>query len=151
MNRDPCRIGFVIVTHGALGEELLRVARYILGKGLENFRTVAVPFMGELQPPPAGVAPFADRRERIRTLLAAAMAEVDQGNGVMLLTDLVGGTSSNVAQEMTGGNRGAVVAGVNLPMLLKAASLDTASVADAVADLVRRSRNAIQPLPGKKA
>lgn len=149
MTETPCRIGFVIVTHGILGEELLRVTRYILGKELENFRAVEVPFMGEMQPAPTGGTPFADRRVRIRTLIAAAMTAVEHGNGVMILTDLIGGTSSNVAQEILAEKNGAVIAGVNLPMLLKAATLDTTSLAAAAADLVRRSRNAIQQLPDK--
>lgn len=143
------RFGFVIVTHGALGGELLRVARYILGEPLANFRTVEVPFMAEMQPVPTGERPFGDRRERIRTALTAAAAEVDQGSGVLVLTDLLGGTSSNVAQEMIGRNKGAVVAGVNLPMLLKAAHLEAATVAAAVEELVQRSRNAIQSPPGR--
>ncbi|MEW6500077.1 MAG: hypothetical protein AB1456_01175, partial [Thermodesulfobacteriota bacterium] len=125
------RPGFVVVTHGRLGEELLRVARYILGERLDRFRAVEVPFMGEMQPAPAGERPFADRREKIRIALAAAASEVDQGGGVLILTDILGGTSSNVAQEVLTGRDGAVIAGVNLPMLLKAASLEATTVAEA--------------------
>lgn len=145
------RPGFVVVTHGRLGEELLRVARYILGERLDRFRAVEVPFMGEMQPAPAGEHPFADRREKIRIALAAAASEVDQGGGVLILTDILGGTSSNVAQEVLTGRDGAVIAGVNLPMLLKAASLEATTVAEAADELVRRSRNAIQAPATRKA
>jgi mannose/fructose-specific phosphotransferase system component IIA len=149
MAQDSLHLGFVLVTHGTLGEELLRVARYILGERLDRFRAVAVPFMGEMEPAPADKAPFADRRERIRAALTAAVAEVDRGCGVVILTDILGGTSSNVAQEVLLEKHGAVLAGVNLPMVLKAASLEAASVAAAADELVRRSRNAIRRLPGK--
>lgn len=149
MAQDSPLLGFVIVTHGTLGEELLRVARYILDKRLDRFRAVTVPFMGEMQPAPADKAPFADRRERIRAALMATMAEVDQGCGVVILTDIPGGTSSNVAQEVVGEKHGAVLAGVNLPMVLKAASIEATSAAAAIDELARRSRNAIQPLPGR--
>jgi len=120
MAQDSLHLGFVLVTHGTLGEELLRVARYILGERLDRFRAVAVPFMGEMEPAPADKAPFADRRERIRAALTAAVAEVDRGCGVVILTDILGGTSSNVAQEVLLEKHGAVLAGVNLPMVLKA-------------------------------
>ncbi len=149
MAQDSLHLGFVLVTHGTLGEELLRVARYILGERLDRFRAVAVPFMGEMEPAPADKAPFADRRERIRAALTAAVAEVDRGCGVVILTDILGGTSSNVAQEVLLEKHGAVLAGVNLPMVLKAASLEAASVAAAADELVRRSRKAIRLLPGK--
>lgn len=145
------RPGFVVVTHGSLGMELLRVARYILGERLDNFRAVEVPFMGEMQPAPTGEHPFADRREKIRIALAAAASEVDQGGGVLILTDILGGTSSNVAQEVLTGRDGAVIAGVNLPMLLKAASLEATTVAAATDELVQRSRNAIQAPAIRKA
>ena len=149
MAADPGRIGVVVATHGKLGEELLRVTRYILGKELDTFRAVAIPFMDEMRPAPAGEHPFADRRERLRAALLTAVMAVDRGDGVLILTDLLGGTSSNVAQEVLVGRKGVVVAGVNLPMLLKAASLDRVPVAAAAEDLLQRSRNAIQLLPEK--
>lgn len=141
-------LGFIIITHGRLGEELLRVARYIVGERLDAFRAVEVPFLGEMRPVPGGDQPFADRREQIRAALAAAVAEVDQGGGTVILTDIIGGTSSNVAQEVLSGKNGAIVSGVNLPMLLKAVSLTGQSATVAAAELVRRTRNAIQWLPG---
>jgi len=138
--------GFVIITHGDLGRELLRVARYIIGEPLTNFAVVKTPFMGEITPVPAAAAPFRDRRHRILEELHRAAEQVDQGAGLVILSDLFGGTSFQIAQELLRQRPGAVVAGVNLPMLIKAAQLNgnsTITPAGIAADLTERSRQAI--------
>ena len=75
-----------------------------------------------------------DDMEARRADIAAALAEVDSGRGVVILTDMFGGTPSNLAISLMGeGGRVEVIAGVNLPMLIRLASVRaTASVADAV-------------------
>lgn len=138
--------GFVIITHGDLGRELLRVASYIIGEPLANFAVVKTPFMGEITPAPAAAAPFHDRRCRILEELRQTAEQVDQGAGLLILTDLLGGTSFQVARELLRQRPGAVVAGVNLPMLLKAAQITGDSAitpAEIAADLTERSRQAI--------
>ena len=140
-------IGFVIVTHGRLGEELRHVASYIMGGQLGEIAVVEVPFMGEIQQELQPDKPFADRRERIALLLAQAVTQVESGSGVIVFTDILGGTSFNVARQVMTGRQGAVVAGVNLPMLLKAASIRQLPVEQATAELVQRTRNAVVAQP----
>lgn len=97
-------VGVVLVTHGNLGQELLSTAAGIVGP-LEGTRALAV-------------SP-GDGAEQIREKLGAAIGEVDGGDGVLVLTDMFGGTPANVALSFLDERRVEVVTGVNLPMLLK--------------------------------
>jgi PTS system mannose-specific IIA component len=153
MHKEP---GFVIVTHGGFGRELLRVAEYIMGSRLGNIRAVRVPFQGELERNGVGPSPtpFADRQTMVRQAIAEAMRQVDSGGGVVVLTDIMGGTAFNCARNLLqSGKNGscAMVAGVNLPMLLKIPSVLHLSAAEAAVELADRSRAAIVLYPGQEA
>ncbi|MGI5862274.1 MAG: PTS sugar transporter subunit IIA [Myxococcales bacterium] len=100
-------VGVVLVTHGNLGPEMLSTAADIVG-ALEAARSVTI-------------AP-SDTPEQIREKMAAAIGEVDSGEGVLVLTDMFGGTPANVALSFLDERRVEVVTGVNLPMLLKLAT-----------------------------
>lgn len=143
--RAAGKLAIILVTHGEIGRALLDVARYILGRPLENFVAVAVPFMGELHGAKEmdGAAPFAARQDLIRERIDAAMQSVPAGKGVLILTDVLGGTGFNAARGMLGNAPAAIVAGVNLPMVLKAAELAGADPVAAAAELEERSRRAI--------
>jgi mannose/fructose-specific phosphotransferase system component IIA len=138
-------LGFIIVTHGDIGVTLLATAEYILGRKLTNFIVVKVPFMSELRQVMESDCPlpFARRRQLIAEQIRQAKERVDRGNGVVVLADLVGGTSFTVAGEILAPEEGIIIAGVNLPMLLKAAELHECSPQAAARDLVERSRRAI--------
>ena len=103
-------IGLVIVTHGRLAEEFVLAMEHVVG-------------------PQAAVAPVSiaadDDMERRRRDIVAACREVDSGSGVILLTDMFGGTPSNLAISVMGETGGEVIAGLNLPMLIKLASVRT--------------------------
>ncbi len=99
-------IGVVLATHGELGRALIGAMEMILG---EQQRVAAL----SLQ--------IADRIEDATGRLQAAVAGVDDGDGVLVLTDMLGGTPSNLCLALIGGPRTVeVVSGVSLPMLLKA-------------------------------
>lgn len=97
-------VGTVLVTHGALGDELVAVAEKIVGK-LPYIKAVSVGWHNDVK----------DAKTRIEK----AIKEVDQGKGVIILTDMFGGTPSNVAMSLMEANRVDVVTGVNLPMVVK--------------------------------
>jgi PTS system mannose-specific IIA component len=103
-------IGLVIVTHGRLAEEFVLAMEHVVG------------------PQPA-VLPVSiaadDDMERRRRDIVAACRQVDSGSGVILLTDMFGGTPSNLAISVMGETGGEVIAGLNLPMLIKLASVRT--------------------------
>lgn len=97
-------VGIVLVTHGQLGQELLKTAEGIVGP-LEASRSVAIGAQESV--------------EQIRAKMATAIGEVDAGDGVLVLTDMFGGTPANLAMTFLDERRVEVVTGVNLPMLLK--------------------------------
>jgi PTS system mannose-specific IIA component len=112
-------IGLVLVTHGHLAEEFIAATEHVVGHQ-RNVRAVSI-------------GPDDDIEQRRRDILAAAEA-VDDGSGVILLTDMFGGTPSNLAISIMDKNRIEVIAGVNLPMLIKLASVrETEALEQAVA------------------
>jgi PTS system mannose-specific IIA component len=102
-------IGVVIATHGRLAEETLACATGIVGP-LARTRAVSV---SSAQP-----------LEAARETLAAAIRDVNEGDGVLVLTDMLGGTPANLALGFLGEGVD-VVTGVNLPMLLKLSTCRT--------------------------
>jgi mannose PTS system EIIA component len=115
-------IGVVVVTHGQLATELVNAAETIVG---DQARIGAVSIG------------WHDTVELAREEIAQAIARVDSGSGVIVLTDMFGGTPSNLAITFLAEGRVEVITGVNLPMLLKLAG--TREVAD-LRELARRIR-----------
>jgi PTS system mannose-specific IIA component len=101
-------IGLVIVTHGRLAAEFLDAMEHVVGPQ-ENVRTVCI-------------GPN-DDMERRRADIIEAVAAVDTGSGVILLTDMFGGTPSNLSISVMNTSEIEVIAGVNLPMLIKLAGV----------------------------
>jgi PTS system mannose-specific IIA component len=101
-------IGLVVVTHGRLAEEFLSAAEHVVGPQ-ERIKAVSI-------------GPDDDMEKRRQDILEAA-TEVEDGDGVIILTDMFGGTPSNLAISVMEKANAEVVAGVNLPMLIKLASV----------------------------
>lgn len=99
-------VGIVIVTHVMLGDALLACARHIMQRELPNLGHMAVS--------------KADDPEKVLEQARALCERLDDGSGVLLLTDIFGGTPSNVANRLIQPGRIEAVAGVNLPMLVRA-------------------------------
>jgi len=101
-------IGVVVVTHGRLAEEFIAATEHVVGKQ-KNMRAICI-------------GPEDDMEQRRREILQA-IEEVNDGGGVVLLTDMFGGTPSNLAISTMERAKVEVIAGVNLPMLIKLASV----------------------------
>jgi PTS system mannose-specific IIA component len=101
-------IGLVIVTHGRLAEELINALEHVVGKQA-NISAVCI-------------GPDDDMEQR-RAQILNFVAEAEEGNGVILLTDMFGGTPSNLAISVMDKAAVEVIAGVNLPMLIKLTSV----------------------------
>ncbi len=101
-------IGIVLVTHGRLAEEFRHAVEHVVGSQ-ENFETVSI-----------GAE---DDMERRRLDIVDAVTGVDTGAGVIILTDMFGGTPSNLAISVMNPGRVEVIAGMNLPMLIKLSSV----------------------------
>jgi len=102
------KIGVVIVTHYRLGEEFLHAVRLIVPQA-PDFHSVSID-------PKQTV-------DEMRSSIADALKEADHGNGVLVLTDMFGGTPSNMSLSFVEGAGVEVVTGLNLPMLIKLATL----------------------------
>ena len=122
-------IGVVVVTHGQLATELVNAAEMIVGD-LPRFTAVSIGWHDDVN----------DAREEI----AQAIDRVRGEEGVLLLTDMFGGTPSNLGMTFLEKDRVEVITGVNLPMLIKLANLRKSSDLLAVAKEMREhGRNAI--------
>jgi PTS system mannose-specific IIA component len=102
-------IGIVIATHSNLGAALVEAAAFIVGDRPEGVETVSIDLKENA----------ADLRKKI----AKAVKAVDQRRGVLILTDMFGGTPSNLSYSFLEENRIEVLSGVNLPILIKALEL----------------------------
>ncbi|MCB1429331.1 MAG: PTS sugar transporter subunit IIA [Nitratireductor sp.] len=101
-------IGIVLVTHGQLASEFRLALEHVVGPQ-EQFATIAI-------------GPDDDMEQRRQDILDA-VAAADDGSGVIILTDMFGGTPSNLAISVMQAGIVEVIAGVNLPMLIKLASV----------------------------
>lgn len=120
MLNEPVRsmIGMVLVTHGHLATEFRAALEHVVGPQ-KQIATVSI-------------GPEDDMEQRRKDILEAVEG-VDAGDGVVVLTDMFGGTPSNLAISVMNGGHIEVVAGINLPMLIKLASVrDVASLEQAV-------------------
>lgn len=112
-------IGMVLVTHGRLAAELVNALEHVVGPQ-DHVASVCI-------------APDDDMELRRQDILDS-IAKTDTGEGVILLTDMFGGTPSNLAISIMDRAKVEVIAGVNLPMLVKLASVrEKTSIAEAVA------------------
>lgn len=99
-------IGMILVTHGNLAEEFVHAMEHVVGDQAD----VATVCIGPN-----------DDMERRRAEIAEAITKVDSGEGVIILTDLFGGTPSNLAISLMQAGKVEVIAGINLPMLIRLA------------------------------
>jgi PTS system mannose-specific IIA component len=117
-------IGLVLVTHGRLALEFLAAMEHVVGPQAQ-IRTVCID--------------ADDDMERRRADIVEAAKDVDSGDGVILVTDMFGGTPSNLAISAMQRGTVEVIAGMNVPMLIKLAELREAT---SVSDAVRQAQDA---------
>lgn len=122
-------IGLILVTHGRLAEHFVEAMEHVVG-GQQAIATICI-------------GPSDDMEQR-RQDIADAIAKVDSGMGAIILTDLFGGTPSNLAISLLEAGRIEVIAGINLPMLIRLAGARKAmGVVEAVQAAQAAGRNYI--------
>jgi PTS system mannose-specific IIA component len=133
-------IGLVLVTHGRLAAEFVAAVEHVVG-GQASLEAIAI-------------GPDDDMEAR-RADIAAAIARVDTGTGVIILTDMFGGTPSNLAISLMVPGRVEVIAGVNLPMLVRLVSvrgrLTVAAAVDAAQEAGRKYISIASKILGEAA
>jgi PTS system mannose-specific IIA component len=122
-------IGVIVVTHGQLANELVNAARTIVGE-LPQLEAVSIGWH--------------DDPTVAREAISAAIRRVQSPAGVLILTDMFGGTPTNLGLTFLENNRVEIITGVNLPMLIKLGHMQSSSDLVAVAREMREvGRNAI--------
>ena len=115
-------IGALVVTHGHLGHELVAAAEMIVGE-ISHIKSVSIGWHDDVN----------DARKDIE----GRIIEVESGSGVLILTDMFGGTPSNIALSFHSPGTVDVVTGVNLPMIIKIANQKEGDTLESLARIVR--------------
>jgi PTS system mannose-specific IIA component len=102
-------IGIVIVTHAQLGEALIEAAEFILGQRPEAIESISID--------------LSENAEKLRAKIVQGIKKVAGQSGVIILTDMFGGTPSNLSYSFLEEGRVEVLSGVNLPILIQAVNL----------------------------
>jgi PTS system mannose-specific IIA component len=122
-------IGVVVVTHGQLATELVNAAEMIVGD-LPQFAAVSIGWHDDVE----------DAKDQIRQ----AVDRVDKGQGVLMLTDMFGGTPANLGVTFLEADRVEVITGVNLPMLIRLARpIERTDLHTVAREMREHGRNAI--------
>lgn len=123
-------LGLLVVSHGNLADELVAAAQTIAGQ-IERLEAISFGWNDDVES-------ARDRIERARR-------RVDGGDGVLILTDMFGGTPTNLALSMLEPGKVEIVTGVNLPMLIKFSNLRQSwSLEETAVAIAREARDAIQ-------
>ena len=123
------QIGGVVVSHGQLANELLSAAEMVVGP-LEHIIAVSIGWHDDV--------------EMARDEIARALSQVDQGSGVIVMTDMFGGTPTNISAMFLKENEVEIVTGVNLPMIIKFATIDKdLTLIELAKDLEEQGKQAI--------
>ena len=117
-------VGILIVSHGRLSEALIASVEFLIGN-LKRTRGVSI------WPK--------DKEKEVRDRIQKEIKEVDEGDGVMILTDIMGGTSTNLSLSFLKDEKVEVVTGVNLPMLLTLSSYRKGRSLKEIGRLVKKS------------
>lgn len=123
-------VGIVIVTHGGTGHSLLEEAGFVLGKRLDDIPVIAFNHLADMQ---SGV-------EEIRS----AIQRVDSGDGILVLTDLMGSSPSNLVSEILEDNHAVMVTGINLGMLIRVCNYRQANLEKLTQIAVDGGRKAVK-------
>jgi PTS system ascorbate-specific IIA component len=126
-------VGILIVSHGAFGESLIHSASHVLGKRPLYLRQLGVTVHDD----PEAILPVAE--DLIRFL--------DQGAGVLVLTDIYGATPSNIAARLLRPGRVEGIAGVNLPMLIRALTYRSEPLGDVIEKSLSGAQEGIMRMP----
>ncbi len=126
-------IGILIISHGTLGESLIHCASHMLNKRPSRLRQLGV----TAQDDPAQLVPQA------RTLIK----ELDEGDGVMVFTDMYGGSPSNIAAKLVIPGKVEAIAGVNLPMLVRALTYRDKSLSEMMTKAISGGCEGVMRVP----
>lgn len=124
------KVGGVIVSHGQVANELLAAAETIVGE-MDHMTAISIGWHDDV--------------ENARNEIERAIEQVSQGAGVLVMTDMFGGTPTNIAAMFMNENKVEIITGVNLPMIIKLASYrNEASLEEIARDVEEQGKQSIQ-------
>jgi len=128
-NQEIKKVGGIIVSHGQVASELLAAAETVVGE-LDHIVAVSIGWHDDV--------------ETAKDEIASAIKKVSQGNGVLLLTDMFGGTPTNISAMFLKEGEVEIVTGVNLPMVIKLASQNKpTTLREMTADVEQQGKTSI--------
>ncbi|MEA2094450.1 MAG: PTS fructose transporter subunit IIA [Pseudomonadota bacterium] len=130
-------VGLLLITHNDLGRNLLETASSILGNSPINARAVSVP--GDCDP------------DKILAEAGAICDELDQGDGILVLTDLFGSTPSNIATRLLDNHHMLVISGASVPMLIRILNYPSCSLGELGNKALSGARDGILATTRKQA
>ncbi len=130
-------IGILIITHGSLGDALIGGAAHVLGKPLEQVRALPVS--------------IADKPEALLAKAQALLGALETGQGVLVLSDICGGTPANIATRLAVPGKVEVVCGASLPMLVRALTYRNQALEQVVEKALSGGNEGVFQLCGDKA
>ena len=122
-------IGILLITHNQIGQVLLENTLTILDQSNPGVQTISVSFDADT--------------DRVLAQCQHIVREIDNGDGVLVLTDLFGSTPSNIAHKLTSINNTYVIAGINLPMVMKTINYRDDPIQDIIERTLKGGKNAI--------
>ena len=125
-------VGILLITHNSLGDSLVDCVRHVLGRESPNLKALQILADDDPQ----------RKEDEARELIA----QLDTGNGVLLLSDLFGATPDNIARRLCQPGRVEGIAGVNLPMLLRAVCYSGKTLAEVAQKALDSGRNCVLPI-----
>ena len=125
-------VGILIIAHGSMGETLIRCATHVIGSRPLRVQSLAV--TGGAEP------------DALLDQALGAIAQLDVGDGVLVLTDMLGGTPSNIAARTLAHGKVQAVAGLNLPMLIRVLTYRGQSLESVKAKAVSGGRDGVSEL-----
>ncbi len=122
-------IGVLIVTHSQLGNALIEAAEFVIGNRIDSMESVSINMN--------------ENAEKLREKIGEGIKKVDKNKGVLVLTDMFGGTPSNLSYSFLQEGRVEVISGVNLPILIKAVNtrkdMELSTLAESLEDFGKKS------------
>ncbi|SLM27424.1 ManX [Desulfamplus magnetovallimortis] len=127
--------GILLVTHSDLGKALIETLEFILNEKIDNILSVSIDIR--------------ENPETLRNKIKKGIKKVKDGDGVIIFTDMFGGTPSNLSYSFLEEGSVEVISGVNLPILLKAVNLRTKkTISEAVTQIVEHGKRSISLASG---
>jgi PTS system ascorbate-specific IIA component len=128
-------IGILLITHGSLGRSFIECAEHVMGNSIEKIAAIGIDENASI--------------EQMLTIATETIADMDSGEGVLVLTDMYGGSPSNITNKLLGSKNINGASGVNLPMLIRALTYREKDLKTVVQKALSGGGEGVMQIPSK--